>query len=103
MTALADRRQAPASSTDRLYLRRNVVAEPLVDQWYAWPHLIAPATSAMNTIGRHIQIMESFIRAPQIHAAAVKNPKMLGGPFVDHPIERVGEIKALLEMTRRER
>ena len=63
MTALADRRRAPARLKPiGLYLRRNVVAEPLVDQWYAWPHLIPPATDAMNTVGRHIQIMESFLR-----------------------------------------
>ncbi len=26
------------------YLKQNVVAEPLVDGWYAWAHLIPPVT-----------------------------------------------------------
>src|SRR5438874_13224187 len=102
MTVMSDLHRTPATSTGRYYLRRNVVAEPLVDQWYAWPHLIPPATNAMNTVGRHVQIMESFLRAPQIHAAAVKNPAMLGGPFIAYPTERAGDIRGLLERTRSE-
>src|SRR5215470_10635717 len=89
-------------SNDKYYLRPNVVMEPLIDQWYAWPHLIPPATSAMNLVGRHLKIMESFIRSPQIHAAAVQNPAMLGGPFIDHPVEKVHEIQELMEKTKAE-
>jgi len=33
---------------DQVYLRPNIVVEPLVDSWYAWAHLIPPATAAMN-------------------------------------------------------
>ena len=90
-------------ATEALYLRQNVVMEPLVDHWYAWPHLIPPATTAMNIVERHLKIMESYVRAPKIHVAAVKNPAMLGGPFIDYPTERVDEIKSLIETTRRER
>jgi L-ascorbate metabolism protein UlaG (beta-lactamase superfamily) len=90
-------------SSEKLYLRPNVVAEPLIDNWYAWSHLIPPATAAMNIVGRHLKIMESYVKAPQVHAAAVKNPAMLGGPFIDYPQPRVAEIQALIEKTRRER
>ena len=90
-------------SADKLYLRQNVVMEPLVDQWYAWSHLIPPATTAMNIVERHIKIMESYVKTPLIHAAAVKNPAMLGGPFIDLPTERIVDVKALIEKTRRER
>lgn len=90
-------------STEKLYLKPNVVAEPLIDQWYAWAHLIPPATAAMNIVGRHLKIMESYVKAPQVHAAAVKNPAMLGGPFVDYKEPRVAEIQALIERTKRER
>ncbi len=82
-----------------VYLKPNVVIEPLIDQWYAWPHLISPATAAMNFIERHIKIMDSYIQAPHIHAAAVKNPKMKGGPFMDLGGKRVEDIKALKENT----
>jgi hypothetical protein len=84
---------------DLVYFKPNVVIEPLVDKWYAWPHLISPATAAMNLSGRHMKIMNSFIQAPHIHAAAVKNPKMKGGPFMDIPTDRVDEVKALREHT----
>ena len=32
--------------------------KPLVDQWYAWSHLIPSATAARNVTGRHLQIMD---------------------------------------------
>lgn len=85
--------------SDLLYLKSNLVIEPLFDRWYAWSHLISPATSAMNVVGRHLKIMKSFIQSPQIHMAAVKNPKMKGGPFMDIPQAKVGKVKALLEET----
>src|SRR5919108_3076004 len=88
---------------EKLYLRPNIVVEPLVDQWYAWSHLISPATAAMNITDRHMKIMESYINSPQVHAAAVKNPAMLGGPFIDYQGKRVGEIKSLLAKTKKER
>ncbi len=86
-----------------MYLRPDIQAEPLIDQWYAWAHLIPPATAARNLTHRHIPIMESYIAAPEVHAAAVKNPKMLGGPFIDYNGEHVGEIRDLLQATRAQR
>jgi L-ascorbate metabolism protein UlaG (beta-lactamase superfamily) len=83
----------------KYYLRQNVQLEPLFNQWYAWPHLITPATAAMNIANLHLKIMKSYITAPQIHASAVKNPAMLGGPFIDYDGKRVDEIKALMERT----
>src|SRR6476646_4955206 len=85
---------------EQYFLRQNVQVEPLVDQWYAWPHLIAPATTARNIVHRHFKIMDSYINSPQIHANAVKNPKMLGGPFIDYDGKRVDEIRELREATR---
>jgi L-ascorbate metabolism protein UlaG (beta-lactamase superfamily) len=85
--------------TDELYLRPDIMAEPLVHHWYAWSHLLSPATAAMNVCERHRKIMESYIQAPQVHASAVKNPALLGGPFIDYESPRVEEIKALLANT----
>src|SRR5882757_7978012 len=81
------------------YLKPNVVIEPLINNWYAWSHLISPATAAMNVVGRHLKIMNSYIQAPQIHAAATKNPKMRGGPFMDLGGTRVEEVKELRNQT----
>jgi L-ascorbate metabolism protein UlaG (beta-lactamase superfamily) len=88
---------------DQLYLRPNVQVEPLVDQWYAWTHLISPATAARNLTERHLRILDSYIAAPRLHAASVKDPKLLGGPFVDLGGERVSEIRELRDTTRRTR
>jgi L-ascorbate metabolism protein UlaG (beta-lactamase superfamily) len=79
----------------KVYLKLNVVIEPLVDNWYAWSHLISPATAAMNITGRHMEIMESYLLAPDVHAQAVANPKMRGGPFMDLGGKRVEEIRKL--------
>jgi len=81
------------------YLKPNVVIEPLIERWYAWSHLVSPATAAMNVVGRHLKIMNSYIQSSQIHAAAVKNPKMLGGPFMDYKTSRVEDVKKLREET----
>jgi len=86
-----------------VYLKPNILVEPLVDSWYAWTHLIHPATEARNLTERHVPIMQSYTSAPQIHANAVKNPKMLGGPFIDYDGRRVDEIAALLKRTLAER
>lgn len=86
-----------------LYLKQNIQVEPLVDQWYAWSYLIPPATYARNMCGRHFKIMDSYISAPQVHAEAVRNPRMLGGPFIDYEGQRVDDIKALRDQTKLER
>jgi L-ascorbate metabolism protein UlaG (beta-lactamase superfamily) len=88
---------------EQLYLRPNIQVEPLIDGWYAWPHLIPPATAARNITERHMKIMDSYINMPLVHANAVKNPKMLGGPFIDYGGKRVDEIRALRDYIKRER
>lgn len=85
--------------SDEVYLRPNVLAEPLVCSWYAWTHLIQPATAGRNVVERHLSIMKSFVQAPQVHLAATRNPAMLGGPFVSYGPERVQDVKALMERT----
>lgn len=81
------------------YLKLNVAIEALIDRWYAWSHLVSPATAAMNIKDRHLKIMDSYIKSPKIHAAAIKNPKMLGGPFIDYEGGRTEEIKSLYDHT----
>ncbi|MHA4842633.1 MBL fold metallo-hydrolase [Flavitalea antarctica] len=83
----------------KLYLKPNVVLEPLVDNWYAWSHLVSPGSAAMNIVGRHLSIIESYLASPSIHAEAVRNPKMKGGPFMDFGGGRVEEVKALQQQT----
>lgn len=84
---------------ENYYLKLNVALEALIDRWYAWSHLVSPATAAMNIKERHLKIMQSYIKSPKTHAAAVKRPEMLGGPFIDYDGGRVDEIKDLFEDT----
>jgi L-ascorbate metabolism protein UlaG (beta-lactamase superfamily) len=81
------------------YLKPNVIMEPLIGRWYAWSHLVSPATAALNIVGRHLKIMNSYVQSPHVHAAAVKNPKMLGGPFMDYRGVRASEITQLKHQT----
>lgn len=83
------------------YLRPDVQSEPLINGWYAWCHLVAPATAAFNIVERHLKAMASYVQAPALHAAAVRDPAMRGGPFLDLGAGRVEEVRALLELTRR--
>ena len=85
------------------YLKPNIVAEPLVDSWYAWAHLIPPATLARNMTERHLKIIDSYIESPETHESAVKDPRLLGGPFMDLPERQVDEIKQLRDRMLRER
>jgi hypothetical protein len=58
-------------------------------------------TAACNIVERHLKIMQSYVQNPNIHAQAVKDPKMLGGPFIDLGGEKVNEIKMLIEDTKK--
>jgi L-ascorbate metabolism protein UlaG (beta-lactamase superfamily) len=93
------RRVCHTMSDEQLYLKPGVAARPLFHRWYVWPQLVYPPTAAMNVAGRYVRIMKSYVKAPALHAAALRNPKMLGGPFIDLPGERSGEIERLLDET----
>ena len=89
-------------TSPKVYLKQNVLVEPLINQWYAWSGLIPPVTAAMFVANSHLKIMRSFVAAPQTHVAALKNPAMRGGPFISYGAGMVGEIKTLMEKTARE-
>nr|QEO74539.1 hypothetical protein [uncultured bacterium] len=89
-------------NSSAVYLKRNLVSEPLVNQWYAWSYLIAPATAAMFIANSHLKIMRSFSATPQVHLTALRNPAMRGGPFIGYGADKVPAIKELTEKTVRE-
>jgi L-ascorbate metabolism protein UlaG (beta-lactamase superfamily) len=84
------------------YLKSTIKAEPLIWQWYAWPYLIPPITAACNIVERHLRIMQSYVQNSQVHSQAVKDPKLLGGPFIDLDGQKVDEIKNLISQTKKE-
>ncbi|MEM6363788.1 MAG: MBL fold metallo-hydrolase [Planctomycetota bacterium] len=83
-------------------LRPDVIAEPLVNQWYAWSYLIPPATHARYVTESQIPIMESFVHNPQVHVDALKDPEMAGGPFIQYGPERAPEVAELLDQTKQD-
>ena len=87
---------------EKVYLKPNVVAEPLFFHWYAWSSLIAPATAAMFVANSHLKIMQSFVTAPQVHVNALKLPAMRGGPFINYDAGKSPDIRRLIEATLKE-
>ena len=83
----------------QVYLKPNVLVEPLYNQWYAWGCLMYPATAALYIVNSHLKIMQSFIAAPQVHVNALKNPAMIGGPFIGYGPDKVAEVKALMAVS----
>jgi L-ascorbate metabolism protein UlaG (beta-lactamase superfamily) len=87
------------SNGQKVYLKQNVQFEPLFNDWYAWFHMVPPVTAALNVLDRYLPIMNSYVNSPALHAAAVKNPAMRGGPFIDLDGKRIDEVKALAQST----
>lgn len=81
------------------YLKPNIKAEPIIWRWYAWPHLISPTTAAGNIVHRHLKIMQSYVQNPEIHIESAKNPKLIGGPFVDLEGIQTEKMTDLIEYT----
>ena len=61
--------------SQEVFLKPNVLAEPLVCNWYAWTHLIQPLTAGRNIVDRHLTIMRSFVQTPQVHAGRDTQPR----------------------------
>lgn len=83
------------------YLKAGLKAEPLICKWYAWPHLVVPTTFALYTVGRHLQIMESFVRNPKVHCTASADPALLGGSFMNIDPNNLVLINELLYSTKK--
>lgn len=66
----------------RYFLRDDVAVEPVIAGWYGWSYLLPPQTLARFMRNRFIPIMESYLDSPEVHAAAVRQPRMHGGPWV---------------------
>jgi L-ascorbate metabolism protein UlaG (beta-lactamase superfamily) len=83
-------------------LADSTVVEPLMNQWAVWSDVISPAPYSMHMVHYQLKTLTSYLANPELHLKACRNPKLVGGPFVDVPAERAGEVKQLLETTERE-
>src|ERR1700742_2163331 len=84
------------ASKEKLYLKENVQIEPLFHRWHAWNLMVPPVTAALNLQERYLKIMQSYVNSPALHAAAIKNPAMRGGPFLDLQGEHVSEVREMI-------
>jgi L-ascorbate metabolism protein UlaG (beta-lactamase superfamily) len=80
-------------------LHDSTVAEPLVNRWEAWAHLIPPVPASLHLRDYQIKLLKSYLEDPQVHAEVCANPKLRSGPFVDVPPARAGEVKEFLART----
>ncbi|GLQ87766.1 MBL fold metallo-hydrolase [Dyella flagellata] len=80
-----------------VFLASDTKLEPLVFRWYAWSHLISPLQQALNLAFRQLPMLKSFIANPAVHEAASKNPKMLGGNFLELSKSDVPGVRELLQ------
>lgn len=81
-------------------LGNSTVAEPLVNKWVAWSHLIPPVPYSLHLHQYQNTLLQSYLRYPKVHLQSCKSPQLRYGPFVDIPLERVGEVKDLLAATK---
>ena len=94
--------QTGAMGGDPLYVKPNVRIEGLVNQFFAWLHVVSPVSAAMNLANLQLPMIDSYVQHPEVHEAAVANPKMKGGFFVNVDRSRAGDIKALRDEIKRE-
>ncbi|WP_431780380.1 MBL fold metallo-hydrolase [Streptomyces chumphonensis] len=77
----------------RYSLRQDIAVEPAIAGWYAWSYLLPPQTLARFVHNRFTRIVESYLDDPQVHAAAVRQRRMHGGPWI-HAHEHRDAIEA---------
>jgi hypothetical protein len=77
----------------------STVAEPLVNKWVAWAHVLSPVPSSLHLLHYQIKILKSYLADPSVHVRTCQNPKLRSGPFVDIPAERAHEVGDFLSAT----
>src|SRR5262249_55222984 len=80
-------------------LADSTAVEPLINKWAVWADIISPAPFSLHMLNYQIKTMNSYLANPEMHVKASRNPKFLGGPFIDVPISRMAEIEQLLQKT----
>ena len=80
-------------------LADTTIIEPLVNQWPAWAQLLSPLPAGLHAANYQTSALRSYLEDPEAHVKASRDPEMIGGPFVDIPVERAGEVRELLALT----
>jgi glyoxylase-like metal-dependent hydrolase (beta-lactamase superfamily II) len=59
--------------------------------------MLPPALGSLHLRDRQIPVARSYLKAPKIHAAAARDPRLYAGRFMQTPVERADEIAQLLD------
>jgi L-ascorbate metabolism protein UlaG (beta-lactamase superfamily) len=86
-----------------VFLKPNVIIEPLVDRFFATLYTTAPVQASMNLAFLQVPLLESYLQSPQVHANASHNPQLRGGFFVNIGESRADEVRALVATIKRDR
>ena len=78
-------------------LADSTAVEALVDHWVAWPHTFSPVPYSLHMLNYQKKNLASYLKNPEIHVKSSANPKLLGGAFVNIPVERKAEVAKMLE------
>ena len=77
----------------------STLIEPLVNSWSAWSYLISPVAASLYLMNYQTKTLRSYLKNPAYHVQASHDPALVGGPFVDIPVDRADEVRDLLAMT----
>ena len=81
----------------RYRLADSTAIEALVDNWVAWPHTFSPVVYSLHLLNYQKKTLASYLQNPTLHLKSSSNPKLLGGAFVNVPVERLPDVKDLLK------
>jgi L-ascorbate metabolism protein UlaG (beta-lactamase superfamily) len=87
------------AETQTYRLGQSTVVEPLINNWAVWADLISPVPYSLHMMNYQLKTLASYLANPEIHAKACRNPKFIGGAFVDIAPERAGEVKEFMLAT----
>jgi L-ascorbate metabolism protein UlaG (beta-lactamase superfamily) len=92
---------APGTSDGQslIWLRPDVWVEPTVRSWYAWSHVLAPATSAMYLEYSHLPLLASYCESPELHYDTARDRDLGGGRFCEVAPHHRPAVEELLERT----
>src|SRR6266404_3542428 len=80
-------------------LGKSTTAEPLVNRYTAWSHVLSPVPFSLHLQHYQLNILRNYLEDPNVHFQACRNPKLRSGPLVDIPAERAPEVAAFLADT----
>lgn len=66
-----------------LFLKPEIVLQPLINNWPAWTYLISPLTYEFLRSKKHHSLMKAFIESPDLIKIASQTPELKGGDFIE--------------------